>query len=77
MELFIQIRDGQPYEHPILGENFRQAFPHIDPDHLPPEFARFVRVPPPVVGPDQIVVGPAYVWDGAVVTDAWQVEPRP
>ena len=41
MELFIQIRNGQPFEHPIFGDNFRQAFPDVDVDNLPPEFARF------------------------------------
>jgi len=49
MELFIRIKDGQPFEHPILGDNFRQAFPDIDTDNLPPEFAKFVRVEPPLL----------------------------
>jgi len=26
MELYIRIKNGQPFEHPILGDNFRQAF---------------------------------------------------
>ena len=30
MRLFIQIRDGQPFEHPIIEDNFREAFPDID-----------------------------------------------
>ena len=31
MELFIQIdENGQAKEHPIMGDNFRQAFPDID-----------------------------------------------
>lgn len=47
MELFIQIRDGQPYEHPILGDNFREAFPDVDVNNLPSEFARFERIPCP------------------------------
>ena len=51
MELFIRIKDGQPFEHPIFGENFREAFPHVDVNNLPPEFARFERVQPPVWGP--------------------------
>ena len=44
MELYIQIRNGQPFEHPILGDNFRQAFPKIDVSNLPPEFAKFERI---------------------------------
>lgn len=51
MELFIRIKDGQPFEHPIFGDNFREAFPHADVDNLPPEFARFERVAPPLLGP--------------------------
>ena len=71
MELFIQIRDGQPYQCPIMGDNFRQAFPHIDVDNLPPEFARFVRLPPPeIVGVYQVVVE-SYVLNEGVVSDNW------
>lgn len=49
MELFIQIRNGQPFEHPIFGDNFRQAFPDVDINNLPPEFARFERVQAPTL----------------------------
>ena len=44
MELFIRLVNGEPFEHPIMGDNFREAFPHIDTDNLPSEFARFLRV---------------------------------
>ena len=50
MELFIRIKDGAPFEHPIMGDNFRQAFPGIDTENLPAEFARFVRIETPVLG---------------------------
>lgn len=50
MELFIRVKNGQAFEHPILGDNFRQAFPHVSTSNLPPEFARFERVPAPPVG---------------------------
>lgn len=50
MELYIRIKDGQPFEHPIMGNNFRQAFPDVDTNNLPPEFARFERVQAPVLG---------------------------
>ena len=51
MELFIRIKNGEPFEHPILGSNFREAFPDIDVDNLPPEYARFERVVAPELGP--------------------------
>lgn len=50
MELFIRIKDGNPFEHPIFGDNFREAFPHVDVNNLPSEFARFVRVSRPQLG---------------------------
>ena len=51
MKLFIRIQNGQPFEHPIMEDNFRQAFPNVDTNNLPPEFARFVRVTAPILGP--------------------------
>ena len=50
MELFIRIKDGACFEHPILSDNFRQAFPDVNIENLPAEFARFVRIAPPVLG---------------------------
>jgi len=76
MELFIQIRDGKPYEHPILGDNFREAFPHIDVDNLPPEFARFTRIPKPVFAARDfkaVEEEPTYEWVDGVVQDVWSV----
>jgi len=51
MKLFIRIKDGMPFEHPIVEENFRQAFPNVDIDNLPDNFAEFVRVENHVLGP--------------------------
>ena len=50
MRLFIRLNDGVPFEHPIMEDNFRQAFPDIDLDNLPPEFAEFKRKPIPMLG---------------------------
>lgn len=73
MELFIRIKDGKPFEHPILGDNFRDAFPDIDPDHLPSDFARFERIPQPSIGPYEINEGVIYQWDNDRVKDVWQI----
>ena len=76
MDLYIQIRDGQPYEHPIHGDNFRNAFPHIDTENLPPEFAKFIRVEKPIYDRENFkVVGnePVYEWVNGVVQDVWPV----
>lgn len=73
MNLYIQIRNGQPYEHPILEDNFKQAFPHIDVNNLPPEFAKFIRHKPQynasVFEVDEI----KYEWCNGVVQDVWYV----
>lgn len=74
MELFIRIVDGQPFEHPIHGDNFRQAFPDVDTDNLPPEFARFIRVRAPSHGRFE-KASVSYQWVDGVVMDVWTVEP--
>lgn len=73
MELYIQIKDGQPFEHPILGDNFRQAFPDVDINNLPPTFARFTRVPEPALGVYEVCDGCTYEWEGDKITDVHHV----
>ena len=62
MKLIIQVRNGQVYEHPILVENFQQAFSSFDVDNLPEGFAYFERKQP-VVGVYEIYVGTTYQKD--------------
>jgi hypothetical protein len=69
MELYIRIKDGQPFEHPIIGENFRAAFPKVDVNNLPPEFARFERIAAPVLGPYEVYEGVTYELFGSVYRD--------
>lgn len=73
MKLFIRIKDGQPFEHPILGDNFRQAFPHVDINNPPPEFARFERVAPPVTCVYEVYEGVTYEWVDGIVKDVHHV----
>ncbi len=80
MRLFIQIRDGQPYEHPIFEDNFIMAFPHIDVNNLPSEFALFERIEnprvaklvyePPIPRPETGI----YFWQWT--TSSWVEEPQ-
>lgn len=74
MELFIRIKDGQPFEHPIFGDNFRQAFPDVDTNNLPAEFARFVRVAPPALGPYEKNQMVSYQLVNGVYTDVFACE---
>lgn len=73
MDLFIQIRDGQPFAHPIFGDNFREAFPHIDVNNLPPEYARFERVACPHNATLFEVDVVSYQWVNGIVKDVWSV----
>jgi len=75
MELFIRLQDGQPFEHPIFGDNFRSAFPDVDTNNLPPEFARFTRVQPPVVGTYEVYEGVTYEPCPEGFTDVHHVRP--
>lgn len=75
MKLFIQIRDGFPYEHPIMEDNFVAAFPWVDINNLPPEFAQFVRVEKPLVNEYEVYQGVTYEWVDGVVKDVHHVRP--
>jgi hypothetical protein len=77
MKLYIQIRDGQPYEHPIIEWNFIQAFPDIDVNNLPPEYCPFVRVEAPILGPyekNQTVSYGLVEGMAGTYTDIWACE---
>ena len=73
MELFIRIKDGQPFEHPIFRDNFCQAFPDVNVDNLPPEFARFERVESPSLGIYEVLAleTPTYELVDGVYKDVW------
>lgn len=73
LELYIQIRDGEPYEHPIFADNFRAAFPDVDTENLPGAFAKFIRVDAPVPGTYEVYVGVTYQWVDGVVKDVHSV----
>lgn len=74
MNLFIQIRNGQPFEHPIFEDNFKEAFPEIDVNNLPSNFARFVRIEQPKLGPYEKNQSLSYEWSGDVIQDVWRCE---
>ena len=74
MELFIRIKDGAPFEHPIMAGNFRQAFPDVDTENLPAGFARFVRIAPPVLGAYEKNQTVSYQLVDGVYTDVFTCE---
>ena len=73
MELYIRIVDGQPFEHPIFGDNFRQVFPSVDTDNLPSEFARFERIEQPKYGIYEVFEGTTYEWFDGIIKDVHHV----
>ena len=73
MQLFIQIKNGMPFEHPIFEDNLRQAFPDVDLENLPPEFAKFERVERPKIGPYEIYEGVTYELIDNIYTDVHQI----
>lgn len=75
MKLFIRVKDGEAFEHPIFEDNFRQAFPDTDPENLPSDFARFIRVDPPQLGQFEVYEGVTYEWNGWAFTDVHHVRP--
>jgi len=75
MRLFIRIKDGQPFEHPIFEDNFVQAFPNVDLENLPEEFALFERVSMPQIGTYDFYQGVTYEWDNGIVKDVHHVRP--
>jgi hypothetical protein len=75
MRFFIRIKDGKPFDHPIIEENFLMAFPNINPNNLPSEFAIFERIPTPSIGIYEVYEGLSYEWFGEVVKDYHRVRP--
>lgn len=75
MDLYIRLINGNPHEHPIMGDNFREAFPDVDTENLPEGFARFVRIPRPLLGPFEKNQTLTYEWVNGVVMDVWRCEP--
>jgi len=75
MLYIIRIKDGAPFEHPIAVSNFIDAFPTIDVNNLPPEFAWFERVERPDLGVYEYFVSeePTYELIDGIWKDVWHI----
>lgn len=60
MNLYLQIKDGQPYQHPVPDWNLQMFIPDMDVDVPPKGFVKFVRVPIPQLGPFEVYEGTTY-----------------
>ena len=74
MELYIRLKNGQPFEHPILGNNFREVFPDVDVNNLPDWAIRFERIPQPVIGVYEKNQQVTYQIIDGVCKDVWTCE---
>ena len=75
MNLYIRLKNGQPFEHPIFEDNFVQAFPDVDLNNLPEWVIPFNRTKMPSLGVYEVYEGSTYVIVGGVATDNHIVRP--
>ena len=73
MKLYIEIKDGEIFGHPMLESNFKTCFPNIDTENLPSNFAKFERLQPNEIGVYQIYEGVSYEWDNGIVKDVHKI----
>ena len=68
MKLFIQVKDGNPINHPAFEENLIDAFGKIPDDWEP-----FNRIPRPVIGTYEVFESenPTYEKVNGVWADVW------
>jgi hypothetical protein len=74
MNLYIQIVDGAPFEHPILESNLLDAFPGINLDDPASGYAKFVRLEPPQLGTYEKNQTVNYELVDGVYTDVFRCE---
>lgn len=58
--LFIEMRNGAPFEHPILESNLRLFYPNLDPENPPEGYAKFNRIPIRELGPFEAYMATYY-----------------
>lgn len=75
MILYIRIRDGQPFEHPLTVETMELAFPQVDLNNLPADFMPFERSEKRVTEIYEVYEGASYVIDGSVVKEVHNFRP--
>ena len=73
MELYIQIINNQPVNHPILKDNLLQAFPTIDLENNP-DYVPFKRVPRPETTANVKSMTVEYRLVDGIYKDVWIIE---
>ena len=72
MNLFIQVEDGQPVNHPAFEDNLVQAFGVV-----PNNWEPFIRIERPTPGTYEVLESdqPTYQKVDGVWTDVWSLRP--
>lgn len=73
MELYIQVINNQPVNHPIIKENLLQFFPDINLENNT-DYVKFQRVQPPAPGPYTKSMVNHYEFVDNIVRDVWVEE---
>lgn len=73
MNLYIELKNGEPINHPMLETNMEMIYPVMNLDNLPENFCKFVRVDAPVPKWDEVVEGPEYKIIDGICYDVWTV----
>lgn len=63
MNLFIELKDGKPINHPISESNLRAFYPNLKVESPPQGFARFVKKSEPIKPPNLRLDYAEYVLD--------------
>jgi hypothetical protein len=75
MNLYIRLKNWQPFEHPIVETNFIQAFPDVDLNNLPEWIIPFNRIQMPALGIYEVYEGTTYTIVNGVATDVHSIRP--
>ena len=73
MALYIEIENNNAKNHPIDADNLKLAYPNIDINNLPANFASFQRKEKPVVGVYEVDLGDSYAIENGVWTDVYNI----
>jgi hypothetical protein len=75
MNLYIRLKNGQPFEHPLSEDNLIQAFPDVDLNNLPEWIIPFKRIEAPVLNVYEVYGESTYVIVDGVATNNHVVRP--
>jgi hypothetical protein len=75
MNLYIRLKNGQPFEHPVTEDNLSQAFPDLNLINLPEWVMPFERVECPIMDVYDVYEGVTYTITNNVCRDVHNIRP--